>query len=203
MIDSRGAYALILGLLWPVCVLSAGEPQDPKSVAIEFYTALGKGDAKAAKALSIAGAREEKWIEANAAMNGGFKHVYAAALAKFGPEGAKRFAEKSPAQYSADLAEKAPVRQAGDEAGIIVNEKTGAAIVLTRQDGKWKMDWIKGMKDKDLGPQTALYNRMADALAAVAGGIGSGKYPNAADAERDLKARFLKAAASQPATAPS
>jgi hypothetical protein len=179
------------------------EASDPKAVAVEFYSALGKGDTKAAKALSIAGPREEKWIEANAAMNAGFKHVYAAALAKFGPEGAKRFAEKSPAEYSADLAEKAPVRQAGDEAGIIVNEKTGAAIVLSRKDGQWKMDWIKGMKDKDLQPQTALYTRMADALGAVAEGIGSGKYPSASDAERDLKARFLTAATSQPATPPT
>jgi hypothetical protein len=170
---------------------------------VDFYTALGKGDAKAAKALSVAGPREEKWIEANAAMNAGFKHVYAASLGKFGPEGAKRFAEKSPAEYSAELAEKSPVRQTGDEAGIIVNEKTGAAIVLTRQEGKWKMDWVRGMKDKDLGPQTALYTRMADALDAVAEGIGSGKYTSAADAERDLKSRFLKAATSQPATAPS
>lgn len=203
MSNSRCVCVLILSVLSPVCILNAGEPQDPKAVAVDFYTALGKGDARAAEALSIAGPREQKWIEANAAMNAGFKHVYAAALAKFGAEGAKRFAEKSPAEYSADLAEKSPVRQSGDEAGIIVNEKTGAAIVITRQDGKWKMDWTKGMKDKDLGPQTALYNRMADALSAVADGIGSGKYTSAADAERDLKARFLKAATSQPATAPS
>jgi hypothetical protein len=65
------------------------------------------------------------------------------------------------------------------------------------------MDWIKGMKDKDLQPQTALYTRMADALGAVAEGMGSGKYRSACDAERDLKARFLKAATSQPATPPS
>lgn len=178
------------------------DASDPKAVAVEFYTALSKGDPTAAKALSIAGPREEKWIDANAAMNGGFKHVYAAALARFGAEGAQRFALKSPAEYSAELVDKSPVRQKEDTAGIIVNEKTGAAIVLARQDGKWKMDWTTATKDKDLGPQTELYTRMAGALNTVSDGIRSGIYATATEAERDLKSRFLKAARSQPVTAP-
>ena len=194
-------FVMLVALLTAADHAYSADSSDPKSVAVEFYTAVGKGDATAAKALSIAGPREQKWIDANATMNAGFKHLYAAALAKYGPEGAKRFAEKSPAEHSADLVEKSPVRQQGDAAGIIINEKTGAAIVLTRQDGAWKMDWARGAKDKDLHPQTALYTRMADALNEIANGIHSGTYPTAADAERELKARFLKVAASQPATA--
>jgi hypothetical protein len=195
-------FAFILLGLGAPHALRAADDADPKAVAVEFYTAVGRGDAKAAKELSITGPREEKWIDANAAMNGGFKRLYSAALEKFGPEGAKRFAEKSPAEYSAELVEKSPARQQQDEAGIIVNEKTGAAIVLTRRDGKWRMDWVKGMKDKDLRPQTALYTRMADSLNSVTDGIRAGKYATAPDAERDLKAGFLKAAGSQPTTAP-
>ena len=191
----------LLAASMPV-IAGAVDDADPKSVALAFYTSLGRGDAKAAKELSIAAPREDKWIDANAAMNGGFKHLYRAALEKFGPEGARRFAEKSPAEYSAELVEKSPARQQQDEAGIIVNEKTGAAIVLTRRDGKWKMDWTKGLKDKDIRPQTALYTRMAEALNAIADGIRAGKYMTAQDAERDLKARFLHAASSQPTTAP-
>ena len=199
----RCSLALMLVSALISAVAGAVDENDPKSVALAFYTALGRGDAKAAKELSIAGPREEKWIDANAAMNGGFKQVYSAAMKKFGPEGARRFAEKSPAEYSADLVEKSPARQQQDEAGIIVNEKTGAAIVLTRRDGKWKMDWTKGLKDKDIRPQTALYTRMAEALNAIADGIRAGKYMTAQDAERDLKARLLQAASSQPTTAPS
>lgn len=197
-------YACLLAVMVSLGVVHFGwaDTSDPKDVAINFYTALAKGDAKAAKALSIAGPREEKWIEANAAMNAGFRHVYAAALAKFGTEGARRFADKPPAEYSAALVEKSPVRQSNDEAGVMVNEKTGAAIVLTRLDGQWKMDWTRGMKDKDLRPQTALYTRMAEALDGVTDGIRSGMYATAADAERQLKARFLEVASSQPATAP-
>jgi len=202
MIARRVGFALVLlavvipGSVW------AADDADPKSVAMAFYTALGRGDGKAARELSIAGPREGKWIDASAAMNGGFKHLYAVALEKFGPDGAKRFAEKSPAEYSAELVERSPARQQQDEAGIIVNEKTGAAIVLTRRDGKWRMDWTKGLKDKDIQPQTALYTRMADALNGVAEGVRSGKYATAPDAERELKARFLKAVGSQPTTAP-
>ena len=190
---------LLLGFAMPA---QAADDTDPKSVAIAFYTALGRGDAKAARELSIAGPREQKWIDANAAMNGGFKRLYAAALEKFGPQGAKRFAEKSPAEHSADLVEKSPARQQQEEAGIIVNEQTGAAILLTRHDGKWRMDWPQSAKDKDLRPQTELYTRMAAALNAVADGVKSGKYADAPDAERDLKARLLRVVTSQPTTAP-
>lgn len=200
----RRGFLLACLVLWMATphAARATDESDPKSVAIDFYTALGKGDAKAAKALSIAGPREDKWIDANAAMNAGFKRVYAAALARFGAEGAKRFAQKSPAEYSADLVEKSPVRQQQDEAGIIVNEQTGAAIVLTRRDGKWKMDWPRGLKDRDLRPQTGLYERLSEALNAVAQGIHSGKYATASAAEQDLKARFVHAVGEQPTTAP-
>ncbi len=197
----------ILALLLIAGFCAAAEPDQsltPKATAQAFAKALATGDAAGAKALTTNNPEDGEILEALTAMIASMKHLNQAAIAKFGPEEARRLVPRDPGDEMNKHFNEAEEKVEGDSATLTTkNDKT--PLALKKVAGQWKVD-ISSMPDRSEVVQALpLFHAMAKSADTTAAEIADSKYKSAEEAQKAFGTRMTAIMASpiQPATGPA
>lgn len=159
------------------------DQSSPRAAMRSFWNAIDQGDARAARQVCLAGRTQSAWIDAFAAMCGGWRKLNDARVRKFGDEGT---VHQTPAYTSLALADKMVVQENNGQATLVMPGHPELATFVVKNQGKWFLDMNRSMGG-DPAATTKIYQSIAAAANAVAASADAGKYATDDAAESAFK----------------
>jgi len=199
MFQTRRSVVLTAGwalsLFAVTTVAMAIDASTPKGAAKMFAKAVEAGDSATAKSVAVGSPTGMKFIESLTGIARAQKGLEAAALKKFGKDGAAL--TKGQAMKIPDV-DKSIEKVTGDSATLTPPDGKGQPMTMKKVSGKWKVDISSMGKDPkqsdammaQIGP---MFANMTKAMNEMTTDVNAGKFKTVKEAQAGMQTKLMAA----------
>ncbi|MEX0715923.1 MAG: hypothetical protein WD066_05020 [Planctomycetaceae bacterium] len=159
----------------------------PKGAIRAFYTALAKGDDRAASRFLVSADELAEWTRIQAQTSIAFRKLGTASVKRFGEEGKRlQMQAMAPAELILQKLDTWKLEENGDEAVWHVNPN--APLKMKKIDGRWKLDVLASFQSPEhLELLNDVMARVNALVGKVADDLEQGRFDSVAEVRVELK----------------